>query len=150
MKLKSRFLSKVLKTNSCHLWQASKVHNGYGRFSVLPRGSWKLAHRLAYELFVGPIPEGLCVLHRCDVRACVNPDHLFLGTAKDNSDDKISKGRENRVKGTKSGRAKFSAEEIKAIRNTTGVTIRDLAKSLGVNKNTIFKIKAKQSYLDVK
>lgn len=64
---------------------------GYGKLSLLGRD--QAAHRYAYEIFFGPVPRNRLVLHRCDNRRCVNPEHLFVGSAKDNFDDMISKGR---------------------------------------------------------
>jgi len=85
-------------------WLRLGADNGRG-YSVLKVGSvadgsrkQELGHRVAWELFCGEIPDGLCVLHTCDNRRCINPDHLFLGTAKDNTDDMVSKGRNGRSK----------------------------------------------------
>src|SRR5882672_10379584 len=75
----------------CWVWTAWKNSKGYGNFNIGER-KWK-AHRLSYTFFYGPIPDGLLVLHRCDNPSCVNPDHLFLGTARDNFQDAISKKR---------------------------------------------------------
>ncbi len=89
-----RFLiqtSVIQKENGCIEWTRSKDGDGYGfiRFSgVLHR-----THRIAYELFVGEIPAGMCVLHKCDNPPCINVDHLFLGTHADNNRDKFNKGR---------------------------------------------------------
>ncbi len=78
--------------SGCWLWD-KHVHpvTGYGSISI--DGRTKSAHRVAYAIFKGPIPAGLLVCHKCDVRSCVNPQHLFLGTYLDNNLDKIRKGR---------------------------------------------------------
>jgi hypothetical protein len=81
------FLKHVSKTESCWLWTGGKHINGYGGFRN------KYAHRVSFELFKTKIPKGLCVLHVCDVRHCVNPEHLWLGTKKDNTQDMIKKKR---------------------------------------------------------
>ena len=76
----------------CWLWTAFTKENGYGQFGRAKHDG-VYAHRFSYELHVGPVPEGLCVLHKCDVRSCVRPDHLFLGTERDNAHDRDTKGR---------------------------------------------------------
>ena len=87
-----RFESKIIKSNSCWIWSASKDKKGYGNFRNI---KMERAHRFSYETYKGPIPEDMYVCHSCDVPSCVNPDHLWLGTAKDNSQDRDKKGRHN-------------------------------------------------------
>lgn len=131
---------KVLKTR-CWVWKPTRDDNKYGRF-WLERFNWK-SNRAAYHLLVGPFDKELHVLHRCDNKGCVNPDHLFLGTHRDNMDDMLSKGRqasgdrhwsrthpEKRArgvrhgtythpglrKGEKNGRAKLTEQDVVKIR----------------------------------
>ena len=90
--LRDRLWAKVKKTDGCWMWTGA-LRNGYGiinRCDKVP----EYAHRLAYEFENGPIADGLCVLHTCDNRACVNPSHLWLGTKRDNTHDMMRKGRQ--------------------------------------------------------
>lgn len=107
-----RFWAKVDKSGDCWVWTACLTSVGYGKFGV-SRGRIVVAHRYAYELAYGPIPGGRLVCHRCDNRLCVRPDHLFLGSHKDNTHDAIAKGR--LARGERQGSAKLTASTVTEI-----------------------------------
>jgi hypothetical protein len=120
---------------------AGKVHGkngGYGAIAV--HGRMLKAHRVSWELAYGPIPAGLYVLHRCDVRDCVNPEHLFLGTHEDNQKDMRAKGRAKYGLGGR--RPAFGEGDIIDIRTVSalGATQRAIAAAYGVSQTTIGEI----------
>ena len=124
------FWSKVNKTDGCWLWTAGTLKTGYGRFSV--RGHNQRAHRVSWQIANGPIPEGLWVLHKCDVRNCVRPDHLFLGDVAANA-----------ICGERQGSAKLTvaqAKEIKERYAEGGTTMRKLACQYDVGGTTIYRV----------
>ena len=126
--VKKRFEAKFVRlgVDECWEWTASKLPKGYGRFGVV-RGvsSMTVAHRVAYVMYVGPLPKlpgwhGACVLHRCDNPGCVNPAHLFIGTQKDNLNDMDAKHRRVVVHpqpGVAMKHAKLNVEQVRAIRD---------------------------------
>ena len=141
----ARFWSKVEKTSTCWLWRGALTSAGYGSLRRDQRGSY--AHRAAYELTVEPIPNGFYVCHRCDTPACVRPDHLFLGTAKDNSQDCAAKIRGNGRPHT--AVARLTPEAVRRIRKTYAeqtVSQRQLAEEFGVAQMTISKVVRRVSW----
>ena len=101
MNLHDRLYSKIRKTDSCWLWTAASHPFGYGVIRI--DGKNRLAHRVMYELRNGPIPDGKYICHTCDNPACVNPEHLFIGTQKDNMQDCSQKGRARSSKAPRPG-----------------------------------------------
>jgi hypothetical protein len=140
-----RFWAKVDKTSSCWLWVGQINQDGYGKIKIA--GKTKTAHRVSWEFKFGPIPNGICVLHTCDIRACVNPTHLWLGTTQDNTRDMITKGRYRNPhcgpKGEASRLAKLTNIQVMDIRNRYRcgkVTQRSLAIEFKVHEDTIRRI----------
>jgi hypothetical protein len=143
--VETRFWAKVDRTGSCWEWTAYRQGSGYGWFWVRGQGPQRvsvLAHRMAWELTHGPIPDGLCVCHHCDNPPCCNPVHLFLGTDSDNKVDAWNKGRGTRPCkwGEENGYAKLTEAAIREIRRryaAGGVTQQELADAYGVNQTKI-------------
>lgn len=136
--LRERFHSYVLKGDkaACWPWQGSILKTGYG--SIRERGRSIRANRLAYEFAHNvQLRASEHVLHRCDNRSCCNPNHLFLGTPKTNSDDKIAKRRH--VFGEKHHACKVTSDQIVAIRaaKKAGVTQRRIAEAFGISEGAV-------------
>ena len=110
-----------------------------------------LAHRVAWWLTHGAVPEGMCVCHHCDNPGCVNPAHLFLGTPTDNIADMVLKDRQYRPKGENNSNAKLTEEDVRAIRREHATTTqRELARKYGVHNATISLIVRRQIWRSVK
>lgn len=126
-----RFWSKVVKGAGCWVWTASKNKYGYGQVKAYKKMMG--AHRCAWILTHGEIPEGLHVLHACDNPPCVRPDHLFLGTNQDNMNDRDQKHRQasGELVGTSKLKAK-SVAEIRALYQTGDFTQKQLGEQFGV------------------
>ncbi len=172
-----RFWARVNKTDTCWLWMGSAVEDGYGVLGY--RGKQVRTHRLSWELANGPIPAGLSVLHRCDTPACVNPDHLFVGTTQDNITDKVAKGRQAKgdshgsrlhpesrprgdthymrrsseapMRGERNGSAKLTAAEVRAIREESarGESRASLGRQYAVSPLTISLIARRKTWVHV-
>lgn len=131
----------------CWLWAGTLIKGtGYGQMEVERRAI--SAHRLSYQLHKGPIPKDLSVLHKCDVRACVNPDHLFLGTHRDNMADMTRKGRANPRIGDDHARCKITAADVPRIlaRLLLGETCAAVAVDYGVTDCAINAIRRGKSW----
>lgn len=110
--IEENFKKKITFTESCWLWTGYKTEEGYGQIKF--RTKRLVAHRVSYELYVGPIPDGMCVLHECDVHACVNPDHLFLGTQVDKVYSTVAK--EKHVRGEAINTSVLTEKQVLEIR----------------------------------
>lgn len=146
--LANRFWRRVKKTDDCWLWVGTGLRNGYGR--MIRDGKPLLAHRAAYEIQIGPIPDGMLVCHRCDNRRCVRGDHLFLGTNADNNRDCINKGRRTDL-GERNTHAKLTDESVRAMRamRKAGAAILQLATRFNISTTGAHRVCIKRSWKHV-
>lgn len=148
----ARFWSKVDMSGDCWAWKASLTTGGYGRFKVKSYHSVS-AHRVAYALANKQHPKDSLVLHSCDNRKCVNPKHLRLGTAQDNSDDMVIRGRGviRDQSGSKNGNAKLTEKDVSAIKGmiAEGVNNIKIAEVYGVTHQSISKIRRGHAWANV-
>lgn len=136
-----RFWEKIhVKPGECWDWIGAIISNGYGSFWPTSAKS-VLVHRYMFYLVYGEIPDEYCVLHTCDNRACINPDHLWLGTYTDNNRDAVAKGRHRGPSGETHPKAKLTIADVRLIRRLEGkVSARELAEDFGINRSGIYKI----------
>lgn len=128
---------KIGDPEECWEWQGAKL-SGYGRVPLGRRAQYAFAHRMAYQIAVGPIPEGLCVLHSCDNRPCCNPGHLHTGTRGDNIREAVERNRQAR--GESSGKAKLRSIDILTIQElyaTGGVSQQDIGNRIGISRREV-------------
>jgi hypothetical protein len=154
-----RFWSYVDISDQCWKWTGSVTNYGYGRLHIGGRDGRDVgAHRIAWELLKGRIPEGLYVCHHCDNPICVNPAHLFLGTQSDNMQDAGKKNRLPQQKyhgfcaGERNGRAKLTDAQVSAIRKEYQVVMshRKLAAKYKVSRSIIRFILSGKNWKHVK
>jgi hypothetical protein len=137
---------ELVPESGCWIWMRGRA-NGYGKLRR-DDSSMIYAHRISWALYHGPIPAGIFVLHRCDVRCCVNPAHLFLGTAADNLADMDKKGRRVTPRGEIHCRSKLTAADVISIRSDSRAG-RELAEIYGVTEGTINRVKRRSHWRHV-
>jgi hypothetical protein len=138
--LLARFDAKVSKeVDGCWLWTGAKSKAGYGQIRATRQRLTLYAHNIAYRRWVSEVPEGMEVCHRCDVRHCVRPDHLFAGTRYDNLRDMVNKDRH--VRGERTCNAVLTDDLAREILRRAGsVSNRTLARSIGVSRSTVDRV----------
>lgn len=140
--IKHQILEKVQIDNEsdCWIWPNNIFNNGYGAIGIIINGvrKWKPVHRVAFEVFKSPIQERMFVLHKCDNKRCVNPEHLHLGTQQDNMNDMVQRGRS--LKGEINPQAILTKEQAIEVKYGNTPT-RVLTKKFGVHRDTIRSIR---------
>ena len=148
---------QMVPWSGCWLWDRALTSRGYGNISkkIKCRQRWFPAHALAYEAFVGTVPDGLILRHKCDVPACVNPDHLEVGTQADNIRDMVERGRSTRgerngtrtkpervARGERAGGAKLTEARVRRVfeMRAAGMLLREIGAELGVSLPTVCRI----------
>lgn len=145
--LEERFWSRVQKTENCWLWTGTKI-TGYGNIKIKKKNY--LAHRISWILHKGKLSDTIQVLHTCDIKNCVNPKHLFLGTQADNMKDMVKKNRS--LKGEKNYHAKLTETKVKTIRElytSKEMTQTEIAKLFGITQGHISYIVNKKGWKDL-
>lgn len=137
----------------CWIWNACIHSTGYGRMGTSD-GKVEYGHRISWLIHKGAIPKGLEVCHHCDIRACVNPEHLFLGTRKDNMMDASRKGRCKMPKASYASSdehqvAKLTNDQVRLIRSNSGITNVEFSRMYNVNPSTISNAKTGKTFRDV-
>lgn len=147
-KLKENYEKHVVRKDGCWKWSGVKDKDGYGQLACGYHRQTK-AHRVSWGLYKGEIPEGMKVCHQCDNPSCTNPDHLFLGTIKDNAKDMSNKLRG--TNGTKNLHAKLNENDIPGIRKrlSDGESFYRIAHEFGVKPTTIWSIRENKSWRHV-
>jgi hypothetical protein len=155
LSIEERFWRLVKKTPSCWIWKSSIRKSGYGKFRLYEGQicvKHLSAHRFSWELHNGSIPSGMLVCHKCDNPVCVRPDHLFLGTPKDNVVDMIRKGRQKYPAGEQAGQAKLDSAQVLDIRDRfkRGETGKALAEEYRVSRAEVSRIVNNKRWVSIK
>lgn len=142
---RERFYAKISKTTTetgCLEWMGARTQKGYGVWAV--RGTRTTAHRVAWEMVNGPIPDGMYACHKCDNPACCRVDHLFLGTPEDNQRDMDNKGRRVRV-------TVLTQAQVDEIRSGkfSGCSTREIARHFGISKSHVHRILRRENWAHV-
>jgi hypothetical protein len=147
--LEERLELYTKKTDGCWLWIGYRDPNGYGRLHL--KGTPQLAHRLAYAVRYGSIPDDRQACHKCDNPQCVNPEHIFLGSQADNNHDKIRKGRarQGHALGEEHGIAKLTEAQVREIRSN-GKSDPENGRLFGVSSATVFAIRHRKTWRHIK
>jgi|ERR1700734_88650 len=144
------FDKAMVQPNGCWEYAGARYPTGYGQFTM--EGKNVRAHRIAYLLCVDDIPEGLFVLHTCDNRACLNPDHLYVGTHEDNMKDRSTRNRQARHIGSTNGLSvltEIKVKEIKLLFREGKLSNREIAEEYDVGMSTIANIRIGRTWRHV-
>jgi hypothetical protein len=146
--LQERLLQRILIVGDCWMWTGRLSKKGYGSMRVSGRRT--RVHRASYELYKGPVPDGLFICHQCDNPACVNPDHLFAGTNSDNLQDAANKGRlsyqrntENFMRGTGHKQSRLTEDHVRDMRSLyaeEGLSVNELGARFGISHVQAYRI----------
>lgn len=141
-----RFWGRIKITDGCWLWQGAVNTTGYGMANWSDGEKNIVAHRLAYRMLVGEVPEGMRVCHTCDTPRCCNPAHMFLGTQKDNAADCKAKGRN--TGGRKDPHAAVNEQVVREMRRlkAEGTKTIDLARRFGVSPSAVSAILTRRTW----
>jgi HNH endonuclease len=131
----------------CINWPGRKDSDGYGQLFIPGLSGSRGVHRLFYSANKGPIPEGFCVLHSCDNRGCVNPEHLFLGTSTDKNRACVAHGRHRVLRGVAHPLHKLSEENARTIKNLKGALSQTaLARMYGISPSVVSRIQSGEKW----
>lgn len=135
-----RFWAKVEKGSDCWNWTAARTNSGLGYGHFFVRGRWIRTHRFSWTVAFGEIPKGRMVLHKCNNKLCVRPDHLYLGNAEDNQRDRIASGNGNQ--GERHPLHRLTADIVRQIRSRhhNGEKAKDLAREFGIGSGHLCNI----------